>query len=83
MGWSLTAPWLLPVVLQAEPDVSGAGEIHAAVRGACSGRKNVVELLLAKGADVTAKNEQGLTPNQCAEELGHTLIVELRRQFFK
>jgi len=50
---------------------------------ACSGRKNVVELLLAKGADVTAKNEQGRTPNQCAEELGHAVIVELRRQFFK
>jgi ankyrin repeat protein len=42
-----------------------------------------VELLLRKGADVTAKNEKGLTPVQCAEEHGHTDIVALLRQSLK
>ena len=43
------------------------------------GHKDVVELLIAKDADVNAKNRKGKTPLSLANEKGHKEIVELLR----
>ena len=44
---------------------------------ALAGRKEVVEVLIAKGADVNAKDRQGRTPSKWAEQRGHTEIADL------
>jgi len=41
------------------------------------GHKEVAELLIAKGADVNAKDDDGVTPLFDAALLGHTAIAEL------
>jgi ankyrin repeat protein len=48
--------------------------LHAAAR---TGQKKAVELLIDKGADLNAKNENGVTPLQMASQNGHRSIVEL------
>jgi ankyrin repeat protein len=44
------------------------------------GHKDVAELLIAKGADVNVKNNQGRTPLSLAKKKGHNEIVELLRK---
>jgi len=44
------------------------------------GHVDVLELLLAHGADVNAKTEKGQTAISLAKEKGHTEIVELLRK---
>jgi len=51
--------------------------LHSAVE---RGQADIVELLVAKGADVTAKDRQGRTALTIAERKGHTEIVELLRK---
>jgi len=46
---------------------------------AAMGRKEIVVLLIAKGADVNAKTKAGRTPLHAAQKNGHTEIVELLR----
>jgi len=46
-------------------------------RAAISGRRDVVELLLAKGADIDRKDNDGRTPLDYALQNGHTEIAEL------
>ena len=40
----------------------------------------MVELLIAKGADVNARDGDGRTPLSYAQDKGHTKIVELLRK---
>lgn len=64
-------------LLKANPDLvsskdgGGATPLHAA---AAAGRKNIVELLLAKGADANSKNGRGMTPFTVAQFAG--LLME-------
>jgi ankyrin repeat protein len=55
-------------------DRSDRTPLHYAARW---GHKDVVELLLAKDADVNVKDNQGQTPLSLAEEEAHKQIVEL------
>jgi len=48
--------------------------LHAA---AGLGRKEIVELLIAEGADVNAENDSGDTPLHWAAMEGHTKVAEL------
>jgi serine/threonine-protein phosphatase 6 regulatory ankyrin repeat subunit B len=45
------------------------------------GHKEVVKLLLEKGADVNAKNKEGMTALKYASENGHKEIVELLKSY--
>ena len=45
-----------------------------------TGQKEAVELLIEKGADINAKNNEGLTALQMASQKGHQSIVELLRK---
>ena len=51
--------------------------LHAAVQ---KGRKKAVELIIAKGTDITATDNKGQTPLQLAKEKGDTEIVGLLRK---
>jgi len=47
---------------------------------ACHGNNDVAELLIAKGADVNARNNKERTAFSLAKGNGHTEIVELLRK---
>ena len=51
--------------------------LHGAVS---SGRRDLVEFLLQKGADIAAKDGDGRTPLQVATKVGHLDIAELLRR---
>lgn len=51
---------------------------HSAVR---AGHEDIIELLIAKGANVNAKNAQGQTPLDIAVNRGHAEIAELLRKY--
>jgi len=55
----------------------GITPLHPAVGG---GYKEIVELLIAKGADVNAKYVDGETPLDAAEQERHTGIANLLRK---
>jgi ankyrin repeat protein len=55
----------------------GQTPLHRAAR---YGHKEVVELLITKGADVNTKDNQGLTSLWYAKERGHEQNVELLRK---
>jgi ankyrin repeat protein len=55
----------------------GQTPLHWAVK---KGHKNVVEFLLAKGADVNAEDQVGQTPTLCAEGDGHADVAALLRK---
>ena len=44
------------------------------------GDKEIVDLLLSKGADVNNKDKNGVTPLHWAAKLGHKEVVELLRK---
>ena len=46
-------------------------------KAAYEGYREIVELLIAKGADVNAKNKRGMTPLHLAAEYGRNQVVEL------
>ena len=54
--------------------ISGETHLHHAAK---YGRKEVVELLIAKGADVNAKRNNGQTPLHRAAGGGHKEVAEL------
>jgi ankyrin repeat protein len=60
--------------LVSSKDDRGNAPLHMAV---ISGKKDMVELLLATGADVDAKNNSGDTPLNWAAETGNPDVVEL------
>jgi ankyrin repeat protein len=41
------------------------------------GNADIVEYLMSAGADVTIRNEEGLTPGQVAQRTGHVELVKL------
>ena len=47
---------------------------------AAFGHKEIVELLIANGADLEAKDQWGVTPLTNATNNGHTEIVDLLRK---
>jgi len=49
-------------------------------RAAWYGRKEIVVLLIAKGADVNAKDNDGETPLDSANKNGRTEIADLLRK---
>jgi ankyrin repeat protein len=51
--------------------------LHQAAR---NGHKEIAELLIAKGADVTAKNEDGETPLDWANWRSHAETADLLRK---
>ncbi|WP_425385027.1 ankyrin repeat domain-containing protein [Wolbachia endosymbiont (group B) of Schoenobius gigantella] len=54
---------------------------NTALHNACSnGRLKVVEYLIEKGASLKAKNKDGKTPLELAEQKGYTDIVEILKQ---
>ena len=55
----------------------GGTPLHSA---AIEGHKEVAELLIAKGADVNAKRDDGWTPLMDAAQEGYMEIVELLRK---
>lgn len=62
--------------------VSRAVAARSALFGAAHwGRKGVVELLLAKGAEVNAKDNKGVTPLHEAMIEGRNEVAELLRQY--
>ena len=61
-------------LLATRGDVNGQTPLCLSVH---RGRRDIVELLIAKGADVNAKNKWGLSALDIAVILGHTEIVEL------
>ena len=60
--------------------VDNSFRMTALQRAAISGRREIVELLIAKGAKVNAKNEEGKTPLDIAVDRGYTEIAELLRK---
>ncbi len=56
---------------------SGQTPLHLAVR---AGYRDIVELLIAKGADVNAKNKAGRTALRIAINQSHPEIAELLRK---
>jgi ankyrin repeat protein len=53
------------------------GDITALHRAAQRGHETIVQLLLANGADVTAKDLSGRTALSVAAEEGHKTILQL------
>ena len=49
-------------------------------RAAQKSRKEIVELLIAKGADVNAKDNQGITPLDSAIQFNHPETANLLRK---
>jgi ankyrin repeat protein len=60
------------------PSSALAGPLHNA---AFNGNRAVVELLIARGADVNATDYTGRTPLRCAARKGHQDIIVLLEQF--
>ncbi len=61
----------------ADPNRAQAGGWTPLHQAAAHGRKELVEALLAHGADVAALSEDNRTPAQMAEVKGHTAIQDL------
>ena len=61
-------------ILDLKDDKYGITPLHYA---AFRGHKGTTELLISKGANVNATNEEGGTPSHLAAEEGHKQIVEL------
>lgn len=63
--------------LNIQDDASGFTPLHCA---AINGKKEVVELLISRGADLNLKDRNGRTPLKAAAERGHTEIDKLLRR---
>ncbi|MGV8121609.1 MAG: ankyrin repeat domain-containing protein [Candidatus Xenobiia bacterium LiM19] len=63
--------------LNIQDDASGFTPLHCA---AINGKKEVVELLISRDADLNLKDRNGRTPLKAAAERGHIEIVELLRR---
>jgi ankyrin repeat protein len=63
------------------PFTANAGELNAdLLKAAEEGKTDVVRSLIAKGADVNAKDKEGKTALAYAKENSHTEIVQLLKQ---
>ena len=56
------------------PDENGMTPLHWV---SISGRRDIAELLIDKGADINSKDKWGLTPLSRANQLGHQEVVNL------
>lgn len=68
-----------PVVMKIRFGSGSNSEVTPLADAAVKGDKKEAELLIAKGADVNAKNKYGWTPLSLAESKGHREIAELLR----
>ena len=68
--------WVLTLVTLciALPACSKSLQLHVAAQ---KGHKDIVERLLAQGADVNAKNRDGVTPLHMVAHAGHKDVVEI------
>ena len=62
-----------PLALK-ECDIKGNGPLHYAIK---KGNVELAQLLIAKGADVNCKNEDGVTPMHEAASLGRSDVVNI------
>ena len=65
-----------PVISFAEKN--GETALHLAAR---NGNREVIEALLAKGADVNVKDKRRFTPLKLANKLGNTEIADLLQKY--
>ena len=56
-------------------DVNVGNLLNVAIESRYTGRKEIVELLLAKGADVNAKNDRGWTPAESLYRTGMAMML--------
>ncbi|MBS1700732.1 MAG: ankyrin repeat domain-containing protein [Armatimonadetes bacterium] len=78
IGWGFPA-WRIKVRLDKEPALANARGGHGTALHVAifNDRKDVVELLLAAGADKEALNAEGSTPLEQAKALGRSQIIEV------
>ena len=63
--------------VNAKENKDGQTPLH---RAATRGHANIVEILLARGADTNAKDHRGRTALDLAEDRGRTEVANLLRQ---
>jgi len=56
-------------------DVNVGNPLNVAIESRSTGRKEIVELLLAKGSDVNAKNNRGWTPAESLKRIAGAMML--------
>jgi len=77
---AVLAPGLLPKVFGVNADLRAPNGPTALMNAVAAGHTGVVRELLARGANVWARNGRGDTALKIARRAGHTNIVALLRQ---